>query len=127
MRTHPVILPNDGGYRPPRPSAGLGQSGRALWRSVVDAFELRSDELVILESAARLRDEIIILEEALAEAPVTVIGSQGQERVNPLFAEARSHRLAVQRLLASLGLNDADADGSAKSTAGRRLARTRWG
>lgn len=114
-------------YKPPRAVPGLRGPGRKLWRAVVNSFELRPDELVTLEAACRLADEVGVLERGLVRAPALVEGSKGQSRVNPLFPEVRSHRLALGRLLAQLGLAEADADaGLRRSTAGRRLARLRW-
>jgi hypothetical protein len=93
----------------------------------VRSFELRPDELTLLEAACRLADEVGLLEAGLVGAPALVPGSKGQERVNPLFPEVRSHRLALGRLLAQLGLAEADSDaGLKRSSAGRRLARQRW-
>jgi hypothetical protein len=112
----------------PSPPRGLKTAGRRLWREVRAAFELRADELRILEAACRLSDELAVLDKALRTAPALTQGSQGQDVMNPLFAAARQHRLALGRLLAQLGLDDADAEhaGQARSAAGRRLARQRW-
>jgi hypothetical protein len=109
---------------------GLGAGGRRLWRDVTDAYTLREDERQALAAAARTLDELARLEAALKDAPVVVRGSAGQERPNPLFAEARAHRLALRTLLGAVGLVDGEADrhvGAARSTAGRTLARQRWG
>ena len=116
-------------YRPPRAPAGLGSAGRALWRGVVDGFELRPDELALLKEAALLLDELGALQAALDGAKTLTTGSRGQLRPNGLYSEMRSHRLALVRLMGALGLGDADTttDGSRKSHAGRSLARLRWG
>jgi len=114
-------------YRPPRAPNGLSTAGRRLWRAVLGGFELRPDECVLLEAACRLADETAALEAALKAAPATVPGSKGQQRPNPLYAEARAHRLALGRLLAQLGLADADDDaGARRSSAARRMALRRW-
>ncbi len=58
----------------------------------------------------------------------TVLGSTGQVRVHPALGELRQHRLAPGRLLAQLGLPDAD-DASLKSpshTRASKAAQTRW-
>jgi hypothetical protein len=120
MTTEPV-------YKQPRAAPGLRGAGRKLWRAVTNSFELRPDELVTLEAAARMADELTDMQAALIGASVLVSGSAGQETVNALFRETRSHRLALGRLLAQLGLAEADSDaGLRKSSAGRRLARLRW-
>jgi hypothetical protein len=93
----------------------------------VGTFELRPDELLLLERSCRLEDQVATLETGLAGAPLLVEGSKGQDRPNPLYAEIRAHTLAVGRLLAQLGLADAiDPDGATRSSAGRRMARARW-
>jgi len=118
---------SDSEYQPPRAAPGLLRDGKRLWKAVVSAFELRPDELVLLEAACRLADEIAVLQLVLAEAPAMVEGSKGQERLHPAFAELRGHRLALSRLLAMLGLAEADPDaGLRRSTAGRKLALKRW-
>ncbi len=108
---------------------GLAKSGRALWAAVCAGFELREDERQALVASCRTLDELARLEAELAGAPVMTAGSKGQERVNPLFTEVRSHRLALKAMLAAVGLTDADADrlaGAARSSAGRKLAAQRW-
>src|SRR5215211_3871689 len=109
--------------RSQRAPAGLGSAGRALWRRLTEGLRLRSDELVLLEAAARTADELAELEAALAEAPATVAGSMGQTRPNPLYAEVRAHREALRRLLGSLDVPEAECVGSewdGLSRAGRR-------
>lgn len=114
-------------YKPPRAAPGLQAAGRKLWKAVVNSFELRPDELVTLEAACHMADELADMQAALVGASVLVTGSAGQETVNGLFRETRSHRLALGRLLAQLGLAEADSDaGLKRSNAGRRLARQRW-
>jgi hypothetical protein len=111
----------------PKPPTGLQKPGKRLWKAVVSSFELREDELVLLEAASRLADEISLMDSAMEKMTVLVLGSKQQLRANPLLAEARAHRLALGRILGQLGLADAiDTDGSARSTAGRRMARARW-
>jgi phage terminase small subunit len=111
----------------PRCPDHLEKAGRRLWKAVLTTFELRPDELLLLEAGCRLADQVAALEWGLADAPLMVEGSKGQERPHPLYAEIRAHRLAVARIMAQLGLADAvDADGATRSSAGRRMARARW-
>lgn len=112
-----------------RAPTGLQAAGKALWRVVQTGYTLREDERQALVGACRTLDELGRLEKALKTAPVVVLGSTGQERPNPLFAEVRAHRLALKGLLLAVGLTDAEADrhaGAARSSAGRKLARQRW-
>lgn len=107
--------------------AGLNAGGRSLWFDVTAAYELRPDERRLLEAAARTLDETAKLERALKRAPATVPGSKGQDRPNPLYAEVRSHRIALKQLLVAVGLEEDDASaGAERSHAGRKLARQRW-
>jgi hypothetical protein len=111
---------------------GLADPGRTLWGAVVGPYELRSDELPLLEAACRTADELRTLETALRGAEPVTAGSTGQERVHPLYAEVRAHRQTLKAMLAALGLTEALADaggdhGAERSHAGRQLARQRWG
>ena len=125
MKPDPIPIVEPG--QPPPAPAKLAEAGAELWNQTVELFELLPGELSVLESTCRLADDEARLTAALGKAAgVLVKGSMGQKRVNPLFAEVRQTRLALARLLDSLGLNDAATDGSAKSHAGRRLARMRW-
>ena len=111
----------------PRAPAGLQGPGRKLWRVVTETFEMRNDELLLLAAASRLADETARLETELSTSATMIAGSKGQDRVNPLFAEVRAHRLALGRVLAQLGFADAlDPDGAMRSAAGRRMASVRW-
>src|SRR5664280_3025194 len=56
---------------------GLGASGRRLWDSIAPpAYDLRPDELRLLEDASRLADRIDDLEGALVGQPLLVQGSR---------------------------------------------------
>jgi hypothetical protein len=82
----------------------------------------------MLVAACRTQDEILRLERALAKAKPIVEGSKGQARPHPLYAEVRAHRLVFKQLLAAVGLEEGESQyGTARSSAGRRLARQRWG
>lgn len=108
---------------------GLGTAGRRLWREVVNEYELRVDEALVLTSACRLVDQLQRLEAELESADTIVRGSTGQVRPNGLFGEIRLGYVALRTLLTSLGLEDAGEgdEGHARSHAGRRLVRLRWG
>lgn len=116
---------------PPKAPADLEATGRELWRAIVAEYELRADELRLLTEACRTTDELERLRHALAASDPVVEGSKGQVRPHPLIAEIRAHRLALRGLLASIGIEDADAEGgdegAQRSAAGRALARQRWG
>jgi hypothetical protein len=114
---------------PPKPPKALGVAGSGLWRGVVAVYELRSDELEVLDQACRVRDTLDRLDQALVDAPLTMLGSAGQVREHPLLSEARQQRAAFARLLGQLALPDTEGPSVAQSRSawGRHMARARWG
>lgn len=87
-------------YRAPR---GLGVAGRRLWRSVTAVFDLAEHEAAQLEEACRCRDRLVELREVIAIDGLMIDSSQGR-RLHPAIAEERAQRLALARLLATLGV-----------------------
>ena len=110
----------------PAPKGLKGSLG--FWRKITKKFELRDDELRILEDSCREMDLIDRLEEALEGADLTVRGSQGQPVANPLVQEVRQHRGQLKSLLGSLKLPDepGEAAGSSRSESARKAAEARW-
>lgn len=109
---------------------GLEQAGRRLWKAVTSAYLFRPDELVLLENACRTVDFIAKLDTELADAPLIVTGSMGQEREHPLLSERRQQSAHLARLLGQLKLPDVDAGSSGRSSRSvqaRDAALTRWG
>lgn len=112
--------------------ANLGAKARKIWRGITEVYDLRPDELRILEEACREVDLIDMMEKALSDAlkagEFTVRGSMGQPVANPLMAEIRQHRGTLQRLLGALKLPDdaAEAAEGSRSTAARTAAAARW-
>lgn len=109
--------------------AHMGAAARKLWREVTKTYDLRADELRVLEDACREMDVIDFLEEQRRDEDFAVMirGSQGQMVMNPVFAELRQHRGALRQLLAQLKLPDEDgqAEGG-RSTQARDAAAARW-
>jgi hypothetical protein len=96
----------DRGKTPAAPR-GLDVAGRRLWRAVADGYDLGPDELQRLREAAFVADELERLRAALRDAPSLItIGSQGQPKPHPLLAQARAHRVVLDRLLTGLNLPD---------------------
>lgn len=115
----------------PMAPKGLSTRSRRFWREVTDKYELRHDELRVLEDACREMDLIDSMSASLADMPVMVAGSMGQSVVNPLVAELRQHRAVLRQLLVSLKLPDEPAPGSQgvespRSVAARAAAKSRW-
>lgn len=116
--------------RPKRAPAKLGPRARRLWRDVTGTYQLRPDELALLEDACREVDIVDWLDVELRDAPLYSTGSAGQPVANPLLAEIRQHRNTLTSLLRSLKLPDDPSDArsgpSAASVAGRALVNNRW-
>ena len=104
---------------------GLAVKGKRVWKDVTSKYELRTDELDILEDICRESDLIDRLEADLVGAELMVKGSQGQDVANPLVGEVRQHRATKKSLWASLKLPD-DAAGAGAVNQQRDAANTRW-
>lgn len=113
----------------PKSPAGLGGSGRSMWSRITEAYELRTDELRVLEDACREADLIDLLARSLAADDVMVAGSMGQPVVNPLVSEIRQHRSTLAGLLRGLKLPDSSGSseqGGELSAKNRAAAQVRW-
>lgn len=102
---------------------GLKAKGRRLWTEVTGDYELRRDELIILEDACRTTDLITRMENELAEEPLTVKGSMGQLVPHPHVTELRQYRNSLAGLLARLKLPD---ESGMKANQQREAAQSRW-
>lgn len=112
-----------------KPPSRLTRSARDLWDGVTSKWDLRPDELRLLEDACKEASLIDRIERELGSDLLTA-GSTGQVRAHPLLGEVRQHRVALSQLLSRLNLPDADADGRAQDARTRhaRLAAVaRWG
>ena len=111
----------------PRVPAGVGSTGRALWRRLVGVYEFEEHELAVLEVAARQADDVAALEALIVDQGMTVTGSTGQSRLNPAIAEVRQGRLALGKLLGLLALPDEfDRPATAASRTAQKAANARW-
>lgn len=82
---------------------GLRAAGRRLWSSVLDDFELDESASAVLAEAAHTVDLLADLRRELAETPAVIESAQGP-RVHPMLVEIRQQRLALAKLVTSLGL-----------------------
>jgi len=64
---------------------GLKTHGKRTWQEVTSKYQLRTDELDILEDVCREIDMIHDLEKERQGAPYLLKGSQGQSVINPLI------------------------------------------
>ncbi|WP_270888623.1 terminase [Pedococcus sp. 5OH_020] len=85
----------------PRPPAGLRGSGRALWRAVLNHYELDEHETTILREACRTADSLDGLQTLLENEGLISESSQGS-RVHPALVELRQQRITFARLLTAL-------------------------
>lgn len=106
-----------------KPPARLTAASRRLWCEVVDQYELRQDELTILEDICRETDLITKMDAELRGREMIVAGSTGQDTINPLVPELRAHRAARAGLWAKLKLPDA---AGLPVNAQRTGGQTRW-
>jgi hypothetical protein len=93
-----------------RPPAGLDKPGRSLWRRITAQFDLESDpdRAELLFQACKTADQIAELDEAAADAPLTVKGSMGQQVISPFIAEARVQRGLLAQLLGRMNFEDTE-------------------
>jgi hypothetical protein len=79
-----------------------GPSGRALWKAVVDDYELERHELELLKQAVRCADDLDRLAEIVDREGVVV--GEGSRRVHPALVESRQMRVTMARVLGALRL-----------------------
>lgn len=103
---------------------GLKAQGKRAWQDVVGKYELRADELDLLEDICREIDLISLLEKELKGAPLMLKGSQGQDIINPLVSELRQHRATKKTLWAQLKLPDDDSGMEVNQQ--RDAAKSKW-
>jgi hypothetical protein len=103
------------------PPVGLLETGLALWVSYASEFQLQPNELRWLEDACRLSDIMAALREAAVGQPLLTKGSTGQDVLNPLIAEQKTHASTVGSLLARIKL---PADGAGVAVNQNRAAAT---
>lgn len=113
----------------PEAPIGLGARALALWTDITAAYQLRIDEVYLLEAACREVDLIERIEAELRLAQWVVRGAYGQRVINPLLPEVRQHRTTLAGLLRQMKLPDEGGRRSATdaTTAARKAANARWG
>ncbi|QKZ22072.1 hypothetical protein [Streptomyces chartreusis] len=117
-------MAHDENTPPPAPD-GLGERGLRLWTDTLADLEMDPDELLLLEEACRLADELDEMGVLLANSAMLSKGSRGQPVANPLIREIRGHRLALSRVLRQLGATrpgEEDQERLTPSQRGRKAA-----
>jgi len=114
----------------PRLPSKMGSAGRSLWRRLTADDDLDFDltALLTMELACRQADDVAQLEKLLQDQGAVLEGSQGQPRLSSVFAELRAQRLTLSRLIAAIGLPEAnEAVGTSPSRRkAQRAADARW-
>ena len=111
-----------------RAPAGLGRSGRALWRNLQGEFGFAAHELAILTQVCRIVDRLDAIEAELAGATLTVEGSTGQPKAHPLLSEWRAQARVLESLSRALSIPLPSEDvGRRRSPSAREAALQRWG
>jgi len=111
----------------PKPPASLDSAGKKLWVDVNAKYDLRVDELAVLEAACRTADMIATLDkewDALGK-PFMTRGSMGQDVIHPLIGERRQQQAQLAALLGKLKLPD-DTSGAVTTNPARAAAASRW-
>jgi hypothetical protein len=105
----------------------LGPAGQQLWHEVTRAYELAPGERETLRQAAQTADIIEWTTRELMGQSMTVPGSMGQDRANPLLAALADQRRVLDTLLRSLALPFPDeAEGHPRSPQQVAAAQARW-
>jgi hypothetical protein len=106
---------------------GLGQAGRAFWRSIITTYELSPGELELLRQACRTVDVLERVDGQLVADDLTVAGSRGQERAHPLLGVAVEQRRVLETLINALALPmPHEIEGRRRSPAATAAAQARW-
>lgn len=86
------------------PPAELKVSGRRLWASIAEDFELDVHEEFLLLQACRCADNLDRLAVEAAKSDVTVINTRGDQVAHPALVESRQQSRNLSQLIASLRL-----------------------
>lgn len=114
-------------YKPPPAPASLGATGKTAWDRLTHGFRFHAGELEILELFCSTRDRIAAMEEKLDETGVMILGSRGQQILNPLFNQIGVQATLADRLLQSLALPvDGEQVGRRRSPQAKQAANSRW-
>ncbi len=110
------------------PPRDLKSRGKALWRNIIGCYVLDPAEVVLLHQLCRAVDVLDRIAADLAEMGVTVSGSTGQPRPNPLLNEQREQVKLVDRLQQALALTlTGETAGVRRSASRKAAARTNTG
>jgi hypothetical protein len=98
----------------PKTPAGLNASGKRLWRSVSDEYDLEVHEEALLLQAARCADRLDLLAVEAATGDITTVNHRGDLVAHPALVESRQQAICLTRLIASLRLPSGEEAGSVR-------------
>jgi hypothetical protein len=107
--------------RKPALPKDAGASGKALWRSVVDVWELDEHEIALLREAVRTVDQLDQLAAIVKRQGLIVDGGKAGPKAHPALVEARQLRIALARIFAALRLPDGEEGGESQGRRQRRV------
>lgn len=110
----------------PRPPIALGRRGKALWTQVQTAYVLDAVETTVLVELCRAVDRADRIATELEGQPLSVAGSAGQQRLNPLVGALDETQKLIDRLAGSLAVSAPGASGEGRRAHQRKAALTRW-
>lgn len=111
----------------PEMPTDLGPAGVQFWRECRDAYSFRVDELVLLERACHIIDDLAELDlEKQALTSRTTRGSQGQLVTHPVIDQITKAHADLRATIKALNFPDEEAARS-RSTQARKAAKARWG
>lgn len=90
----------------PKAPSSLSASGKRLWSSVLDDYELDVHEELLLLQACRCADYLDEL--AKATTTPTIVNTKGETVAHPALVESRQQSITLSRLLASMRLPSGD-------------------
>src|SRR6202035_1043081 len=108
------------------PPRDLQKSGKALWRNITQTTEFDAAEIALLHQLCRVIDIIDRIWADIGDMGVTVAGSTGQPKANPLLAEMREQVKVADQLVTALAIPIGNEEvGKRRSGAARAVAKTR--
>jgi len=87
-----------------QPPPHLTTGGKALWRAVVDDYDVLDWQLSLLEAACDALDRMVEARRVVAEDGIIVRDRYDKPKAHPAVAIERDSRLALARLLRELAL-----------------------
>jgi hypothetical protein len=115
------------GTKPPGMPMKLGPAGERFWNEILAAYELSPGEVEVLRQAAQVVDVLWAATETLVRDGMTVRGSMGQQRPNPMLAVLADQRRVLETLVRSLALPmPGEVEGQRRSPQQQAAAQARW-